>query len=73
MVVRLRPGDNITASAMAPESECEHEMFVQVQWKGRKFAVPLGQIEVRITRTVDNTTEQVIADWHYWLDRGYQL
>jgi hypothetical protein len=48
-------------------------MFVQIQWKGRRFAVPLGQLDVQNTRAVDAETRQAIADWHYWLDQGYEL
>jgi hypothetical protein len=38
--------------------------------EGREFAVPLGQLEVRNTRTVDAETWQAIADWHCQLYEG---
>lgn len=55
---------------MAPEEECEHEMFVMVRWKRRILAVPLAQIE---GLAVDEDTEQALGDWHYWVRRGYLL
>ena len=69
----LQPRETVTATGMAPDAECEHEMFVQIHWKGREFAVPLGQLEVQNTRAADAETRQAIADWHYWLDQGYEL
>jgi hypothetical protein len=29
---------------MAPEDECEREMFVTIRWEKRKFGVPLSQL-----------------------------
>ncbi|MCZ6680449.1 MAG: hypothetical protein O7E52_24730 [Candidatus Poribacteria bacterium] len=55
---------------MAPEDECMREMFVEVQWKGRSFAVPLSQLE---PLDVDDETQEAVEDWHYWVSRGYQL
>ena len=67
----LRPGERVTVTGMAPEAECEHEMFVQIRWQDRPLAVPLAQLEVRGLRAVDAETREAIADWHYWLDQGY--
>jgi len=69
----LRLGERVTVTGMAPEEECEHEMFVQIKWAGRKLAVPLAQLEVHGIRTVDAATRQAIGDWHYWLDQGYEF
>ena len=69
----LRPGERVTVTGMAPEAECEHEMFVEIQWEGRRLAVPLAQLEVRAMRNVDAGTRQAVADWHYWLEQGYEL
>jgi hypothetical protein len=41
-----------------------------VQWKSRKLAVPLMQLE---SIEVDEETQQAIEDWHYWVDNGYEL
>ena len=69
----LRPGERVTVTGMAPEAECEHEMFVEIQWEGRRLAVPLAQLEVRGMRNVDAATREAVADWHYWLEQGYEF
>ncbi len=48
----LRPGERVIVTGMAPEEECEHEMFVLVRWQDRPLAVPLAQLEVRGLRAV---------------------
>src|SRR5678815_325890 len=66
----LRIGEEISVSGMAPEEECESEMFVRVRWLGRTLAVPLSQLE---PLTPDPEIKEAVADWHYWLGRGYQF
>jgi hypothetical protein len=66
----LEPGDEIEVVEMAPEEECEHEMFVQIRWQSRLLAVPLSQLE---GLQVDEQTQQAIEDWHYWVNQGYEL
>ena len=66
----LEPGDEVEVEGMAPAEECEHEMFVLIQWKPHQFAVPLMQLE---GIDVDEETQQAIEDWHYWVNRGYKL
>ena len=66
----LEPGDKVKVMGMAPEEECEHEMFVLIQRKTRQLAVPLMQLE---GINVDEETQQAIEDWHYWVDQGYEL
>jgi len=41
----LRIGEAVKVAGMAPENECEHEMFVLISWKRRTLAVPLSQLE----------------------------
>ena len=57
----LEPGDKVEVVGMAPEEECEHEMFVLIQQKTRQLAVPLMQLE---GIDVDEETQQAIEDWH---------
>jgi hypothetical protein len=45
-------------------------MFVRVRSCGRKLAVPLAQLK---PLGMDATTKQAVADWHYWVARGYQF
>ena len=63
--------DEVKVVGMAPEEECEHEMFVFIRWKPRNLAVPLAQVEP--FPKVDEDTREAIADWHYWVNRGYLL
>jgi len=66
----LGPGDRVQVIAMAPEDVCETEAFVWIRWNKRKLAVPLAQ---RVPLASDEMTQQAIAYWQYWRDRGYQL
>ena len=66
----LEPGDEVEVVDIAPAEECEHEMFVMIRWKSRQLAVPLMQLE---GIEVDEETQQVIEDWQYWVNRGYEM
>jgi hypothetical protein len=66
----LRVGDEVDVVGMAPEEECQHEMFVLIRWERRALAVPLAQLEGIV---VDEQTRQAIEDWHYWVAQGYEL
>jgi Calcium binding len=66
----LQRGEVIAVTGMAPEEDCEHDMLVDVQWQGRRLAVPLSQLE---GVAVDEATQEAIGDWHYWVARGYQF
>ncbi len=66
----LEPGDEVEVVGMASDDECEREMFVYIRWKSRKLAVPLSQLE---GVQVDEETQRAIEDWHYWVDRGYEM
>lgn len=67
----LRKGDEIEVIGMAPESECEHEMFVEMRWEKRTLAIPLAQVQP-IPQT-DAETKEAVEDWHYWVNRGYEF
>ena len=64
----LHRGDEVDVIGMAPEEECEREMFVMMRWERRGLGVPLAQLEVV---HADDTTRQAVEDGHYWLDRGH--
>jgi len=66
----LRVGEFVQVSGMPGEDECEHEMYVQIRWRQRSLAVPLAQLE---GVDVDEQTAEAIADWHYWVARGYEF
>jgi hypothetical protein len=63
--------DEIDVIGMAPEEECEREMFVTIRWERDGLAVPLSQLSP-ITDT-DPDTKQAVEDWQYWVQMGYQF
>jgi len=63
--------DEVDVIGMAPEEECEREMFVTIRWEKDGLAVPLSQLSP-ISET-DTETEQAVEDWHYWVQMGYQF
>ena len=56
---------------MADEEDCEHGMEVLIHIEDGHLAISLDQ------PTPDDDageeTSPAIANWHYWVDRGYQL
>jgi hypothetical protein len=67
----LHKGDEVEILGMAPEEECQHEMFVMMRWERRGLAVPLSQ--VKPISEMDEDTREAVADWLYWVDQGYIL
>ena len=59
----LRKGEKVDVLTMAPEGECEKEMFVTIRWQRRNLAVPLAQLE---GVALDDKTREALQDWHYW-------
>ena len=66
----LKSGTTVEVLLMAPESECEREMFVEIAWEDDALAVPLIQLAAP---DGDADTQQAIADWHYWVNQGYEF
>jgi hypothetical protein len=66
----LKKGDEVEVIGMAPEEECEHEMFVLIRWTRHGLAVPLSQLE---GLHVGGQAHQAIEDWRYWVKQGYEL
>ena len=66
----LRVGDEVEVLAMAPEQECQHEMFVMMRWEKEGLGVPLSQLQVIHG---DDETQTAVEDWHYWVNMGYQF
>ena len=64
----LRVGDEAEVLAMAPEQECQHEMFVMMRWEREGLGVPLSQLHVIHG---DDETQKAVEDWNYWVNRGY--
>lgn len=67
MISPLIVSDEVEVVAMELE-ESEHEMFVQVRWSERDFAVPFSQL---YPIEPDVQSQEAIEDWHYWVARNY--
>ena len=66
----LKVGDEVEVTGMAPEEECEHEIFVMIRWERPGLAVPLSQLKAV---AADEPTRQGVEDWHYWVKQGYEF
>ncbi|MDA8308887.1 MAG: calcium-binding protein [Deltaproteobacteria bacterium] len=66
----LKEGEVVEVVGMAPEEDCEKEMFVEIRWQNRTLGVPLSQLK---GIEVDEGTQQAMDDWCYWIDRGYEF
>lgn len=66
----LREGDKVEVVTMAPESDCQREIFVAIRWENRTLGVPLSQLR---GIAVDQGTMQAIDDWNYWVQQGYEF
>ena len=56
--------------ALASADEGGSEMFMAVTWKKRTLAVPLAQLR---PIQADKATQQAVADWHDWVELGYEF
>ena len=52
-----------------PEDACSADMLVVIHWQDRTMAVPLSPSGTAVDP--DDSTAEAIADWHYWVARGY--
>ena len=66
----LQVKDEVEAIRLPPEKECRHEMFVTIRWGKEGLAVPLSQIK---PTDADDETREAVADWHYWVSKGYEF
>ena len=55
---------------MGSEEECDHEIFVEVEYQEESLSVPLSQLE---GLEIDKVSSEAIKDWHYWVGRGYHF
>jgi hypothetical protein len=70
LVSPLRKGEIVEVRRLAPEDACMSDMLVLIRWQGRNMAVPLSQLAAI---DPDESTEEAIGDWHYWIAQGYIL
>ena len=66
----LRKGQEVAVVALVSADKCGSEMFMAVTWEKGTLAVPLAQLQ---PIQADKATEQAVADWHYWVARGYEF
>jgi hypothetical protein len=66
----LKVGEEVEVIGMAPVEECEHDMFVEMDWDEEELAIPLSQLEVV---DADDETREAVEDWLYWTKKGYQF
>jgi len=64
----LKAGDVVEVTGMAAEDDCMQELMVLIKWDDEDLAVPLIQLE---SPGSTGLTRQVLADWKYWVNRGY--
>ena len=67
----LKQKDKVIVLEMAPEEECEKEMFVMIQWERDGLAVPLSQLAP--INSTDKQTKEAVEDWYYWVRKGYEF
>jgi len=66
----LEVGEEVCVVGMPPEEDCDHEIFVIINWQGRKLGVPLSQLG---SVDVSEETGTAVEDWHYWVAMGYEF
>jgi len=66
----VKVGGTVEVVGLAPAEECEREIFVEIAWDDATLDVPLMQLQAW---EADEDTEEAIADWHYWVERGYEF
>ena len=66
----LTLGEEVEVLGVAPDEVCESDMFVWVRQPKRNLAVPLSQL---MPLGNDQTINEAVADWHYWVSQGYQF
>jgi len=66
----LQVKEQVQVVGMPNEDECQHEILVTIPWGEFQLAVPLAQLSP--AKGVDKMTKQAVADWHYWVNTGYQ-
>ena len=66
----LKVGEKVDVLDMASADVCERDMLVQIRLMDRIFGVPLAQLK---PLDADENSQEKIADWHYWVGRGYEF
>ena len=60
-----KEGEEASVIGMSDQDDCENRIFVQIEFDGRKFGVPLDQLK---PVNADEDTVEAVEDWHYWVE-----
>ena len=64
----LKKGEEVEVIGMTPEDDCVHTIQVLIRFANRTLGVPLAQL---LPVKADAATREAVADWCYWVARGY--
>ncbi|MEO1095398.1 MAG: calcium-binding protein [Cyanobacteria bacterium J06638_28] len=65
-----KDGDAVEVLGMAEEEECTQAILVAIGFEGDVFTVPLLKLKAP---EASAKTQEAIADWHYWVNQGYEF
>jgi len=66
----LKIEDIVEVIGMGKEDDCMHDMYVDIKWNKDVLLVPLSQLEgIKLSKK----NKQIMEDWQYWIQRGYQF
>ena len=72
--IGLSEGETVEVLGMSSIDDCTKALLVEVLYREETlkdvFSARLYDIE---PIDADEETQQAIADWHYWVDRGYEF
>jgi len=65
----LKVGQEVTVIDIASAGDCESKIFVKIKYDDDILSVSLEQLEILDDKP---DSKRIIADWHYWIGRGYE-
>jgi hypothetical protein len=66
----LNEGDTLTVLELADVAACREQIMITADYNGQPFTIPLAHLD---PLDADEETTEAVADWHYWLARGYEF
>lgn len=66
----LAVGSHADAIGLAPDEMCRHQIFIEVRGLFGRAIVPLATVEPTSGNSV---TKTAVADWRYWMRKGYEF
>ncbi len=61
----------VEITSMAPEEDCEKEMYVYAKFEDDEL--PIVLFDITPLSSTNEKTKEAIEDWHYWIKQGYQF